>query len=419
MVENTSGAVYTPAASDPDGDPVTVSIAGGEDAASFTISGGALSFVSPRNFDLATDSNRDNVYQVTLQASDGKGGSASLNLAVTVTNSKEGIAVRRVASGLVSVVAMTSGHNGSQMLLGQADRTVTRIDGSTGASVAPTVVGGYPGGVRLLGLVQRPGNTVYDGVFRVLRSTDGSIFVDRNGFTLSLTAAGTGTDANAAIALGRLNDIVVAVGDPGGLLAQDASSGFGKLWRIDNVPDPYAGATARFFQAVQVGKGIRQPGGMSVVGGVFAFSDRGQSRADEVSEFVGGGPVNYGWPFFEGDENLQAGAPAGLLRPIFALPLGTGARESAGLVGPVDYSGAIASLSNHVILADRDGSIWSYSRSAYESVTLVGPDRLEVRTEDFRPDAGSIGAPVAIAKDAQGTVYILDADGELFRVESA
>lgn len=417
-VENSAAPFYTAAATDADGDAIAYAISGGADAGFFTLNGGALAFAPPRNFDLPTDSNRDNVYQVTLAASDGKGGTATLSLSVSVTNSKEGISVRRVATGLTNAVALASGNNASELLIGYADGATTRMVGSTGVPAGGQVAAGYASGLRLLGLVQRPGSGIYDGLFRVFRANDGSILLDRGGPVLQLASGGGITNADAAIAIGRLGELVVAVGDPSGNVAQSDGSGYGKMWRIDNVADPYAGASPRFFQAVNAGKGIRQPGGMAVVGGVLAFTDRGATRADEISEFLGGGPANFGWPFIEGEDQLQQGAPASLVRPIFAMPLGTGARESGGLIGPSHYVGVIASLTNHIVIADRDGSIWSYSRDAYAQITQVGPDRLELRTEDFRPDAGSINAPVAIAQDAQGTIYILDGDGELFRVEA-
>ncbi|MCB1723015.1 MAG: DUF4347 domain-containing protein, partial [Gammaproteobacteria bacterium] len=66
-------AVTTVAASDTQSDPVSYSIAGGLDASRFDInsSTGALTFKSAPNYESPTDSNSDNVYVVTVQASDG------------------------------------------------------------------------------------------------------------------------------------------------------------------------------------------------------------------------------------------------------------------------------------------------------------------------------------------------------------
>ena len=71
--ENTT-SVLTVTATDADVPPqtMTYSIVGGADQSKFSItSGGALSFVSPPNFEAPTDANGDNVYVVIVQASDG------------------------------------------------------------------------------------------------------------------------------------------------------------------------------------------------------------------------------------------------------------------------------------------------------------------------------------------------------------
>ena len=58
---------HTATASDPDGNAITFSLAGGADQAQFRItSAGGLSFVTPPDFETPVDANRDNVYLVTL-----------------------------------------------------------------------------------------------------------------------------------------------------------------------------------------------------------------------------------------------------------------------------------------------------------------------------------------------------------------
>ena len=78
----------TVTASDPDaGTTFTYSINGGADSAKFAInsSTGALTFVSAPNFEAPTDVGADNVYNVTVQVSDGSL-TATKAVAVTVTN---------------------------------------------------------------------------------------------------------------------------------------------------------------------------------------------------------------------------------------------------------------------------------------------------------------------------------------------
>ena len=64
--------VGTYTATDPEGDtPITVSL-GGADMSKFEIDGGVLEFKDSPDYEMPTDANKDNVYEVTVQASDGK-----------------------------------------------------------------------------------------------------------------------------------------------------------------------------------------------------------------------------------------------------------------------------------------------------------------------------------------------------------
>jgi VCBS repeat-containing protein len=87
IAENTT-AVTTVTATDPDaGQTLSYSIGGGADAGKFTIGSttGALSFITAPNFEVPTDAGGNNVYDVTVQVSDGNGGSDTQAIAVTVT----------------------------------------------------------------------------------------------------------------------------------------------------------------------------------------------------------------------------------------------------------------------------------------------------------------------------------------------
>jgi VCBS repeat-containing protein len=75
-------------ATDIDGDTVAFAIAGGADAALFTIDAetGALAFAEGRDFEAPGDADGDNVYEVVVAATDGQGGRDERALAVTVTD---------------------------------------------------------------------------------------------------------------------------------------------------------------------------------------------------------------------------------------------------------------------------------------------------------------------------------------------
>ena len=87
--ENSSGSVYQAQASDPEGTSLTYS-ASGADASLFTLdsTSGELSFKQSPNYEQATDQDGDNVYELSISASDGAN-SASQALTITVTNVNE------------------------------------------------------------------------------------------------------------------------------------------------------------------------------------------------------------------------------------------------------------------------------------------------------------------------------------------
>ena len=87
FVENGTGTVYTAAATDPDaGATLTYSLSG-TDAAKFDINAttGVVTFKSAPNYEAPTDSGANNVYNVTVGASDGAL-TTTKAVAITVTN---------------------------------------------------------------------------------------------------------------------------------------------------------------------------------------------------------------------------------------------------------------------------------------------------------------------------------------------
>ncbi len=90
--EGGSNAVATYTAQDPESSttPIIWSLAGA-DSAAFTITGGTLSFGSSPDYENPTDAGRDNVYHVTVQASDDSTNpnTGSLNVTVTITPVEE------------------------------------------------------------------------------------------------------------------------------------------------------------------------------------------------------------------------------------------------------------------------------------------------------------------------------------------
>ena len=89
--ENGTGTIHTYRATDPEGDDFTWIPPGGTDGHLFDISDrGALTFRTPPDFDIEGDADRDNDYQVTVQAEDDNFSTGALHVIVTVTDVNEG-----------------------------------------------------------------------------------------------------------------------------------------------------------------------------------------------------------------------------------------------------------------------------------------------------------------------------------------
>ena len=84
-------AVTNVQAEDPDGDPLTYTLAGGADAHAFTIepSSGVLTFATIPDFETPVDADGDNVYLVTVSVTDGRAAGDTQELSVQVTNRPE------------------------------------------------------------------------------------------------------------------------------------------------------------------------------------------------------------------------------------------------------------------------------------------------------------------------------------------
>src|SRR5437867_3827447 len=135
-VAENSAAVTTVVASDPDaGSTLTYSIAGGDDAAKFTIdaSTGALSFASAPNFEAPTDAGGNNVYYVIVRGSEGTM-SDTQAIAVTVTNVNEAPVIS--SNGGADTAAVNVAENPA------AYTTLFRSDPDAGSTLTYSIAGG-------------------------------------------------------------------------------------------------------------------------------------------------------------------------------------------------------------------------------------------------------------------------------------
>ncbi len=85
--EDRTDAVTTYTATDPEGETIGWSLSG-DDASAFDIAGGVLTFLSQPNYESPADSDTDNAYEITVEASDGTS-TPTLDVTVTVDNVNE------------------------------------------------------------------------------------------------------------------------------------------------------------------------------------------------------------------------------------------------------------------------------------------------------------------------------------------
>ena len=170
--ENTT-SVTTVTSTDVDGGTASYSIIGGNDAGLFSIDSGsgALTFDSAPDFETPTDSNGDNVYEVTVQVSDGNGGTDSQAISVTVTDMNED----PTGSGSLSITSLNDNAGATTLF---ASLAVDDVDaGESDLSVTITLTnpaagtisgGGFAdlgGGVyQATGLTVATANTALDNV---------------------------------------------------------------------------------------------------------------------------------------------------------------------------------------------------------------------------------------------------------------
>ena len=83
--ENSGRALETYRATDPEKTDITWGLSGA-DAGAFSIEDGVLTFNSPPDYESPTDSDSDNLYEVTVEATDEDGETGRMEVTVTVTN---------------------------------------------------------------------------------------------------------------------------------------------------------------------------------------------------------------------------------------------------------------------------------------------------------------------------------------------
>ena len=457
--EGTAGVFYTATANDPEGRPVSYSLGGGADQARFILSAaGALQFLSPPDFEAPTDANADNVYLVSITASDGAR-TATLPLSVTVTDvTGAQLRVRRVVSGMdfPTFLAPVPDATGRVFVVERAGR-IRILTPATGA-IAATPFLDLTGQVStdgergLLGFATAPDFATSGRFYVYLTVLDGTIELRRydtlsnnrdqadaaSGDTILRIAHPRSNHNGGWIGYGPDGMLYVGVGDGGGEgdpdnNAQDRASLLGKMLRIDPATDDFPSDPARDY-AIPDGNpftapdapevwayGLRNPfrNSFDPLTGHLYIGDVGQGAVEEIDLARSGeAGVNFGWPIMEGTQPFRGGSTSGLTAPIAEYLHGSGPREGDSVTGGVVYRGPLESLRGEYLFGDFvQPNLWSIQTGVIQQGTTIPSSRFQLRNADFAPDAGVIDNVVAFGTDWANNVYIVDFDGEIFVIE--
>jgi glucose/arabinose dehydrogenase len=459
--ENGSGVIYTATATDPDGNALTFSLSGGADRAAFSITaGGALSFAQSPDFETPTDADRNNVYLVQLAVSDGAT-SATLDLSVTVTNvGPDAFRTRRVGTGFSAPLYLTGIPDGSgRVLVVQQGGLIRILDPATGA-IAPTpflnvstqiATDGERG---LLGLALAPDFNATGTFYVFLTDSTGTIQLRRY-----RTLAGNRNQADPATAdpiftlAHPLNNHVGGWIDfgPDGLLyvglgdggnggdppnnAQNLNVLYGKMLRIDPRTDAFPADPLRDY-AIPAGNPFAAGGGLPEIWAYglrnpfrasfdpltqnLWIGDVGQSAREEIDLMrPTDGGANFGWRIMEGTLVFNGTPIPGLVPPVAEYSRGTGPREGNVVTGGYVYRGPVEALRGNYFFADFGvANIWSIPVAAAAIGTTIASSAFTLRNAAFVPDAGAFNNVSSFGVDQAGNLYIVDYDGEIFRVEA-
>jgi glucose/arabinose dehydrogenase len=455
--ENSNGAVYTATASDPDGNPLTFSLSGGADRAAFSITtGGALSFSRSPDFEAPTDADTNNVYLVQLAVSDGTT-STTLDLAVTVTNvGPDAFRSRRVGTGFIAPLYLTGIPDGSgRVLVVQQGGLIRILDPATGA-VAPTpflnvsTEVSTDGERGLLGLALAPDFNATGTFYVFLTDSAGDIQLRRY-----RTLAGNRNQADPATAdaiftlshplnnhvggwidFGPDGLLYVALGDGGNggdppNNAQNLNVLYGKMLRIDPRTDAFPADPLRDY-AIPAGNPFAAGGGLPEIWAYglrnpfrasfdpltqnLWIGDVGQNAREEIDLMrPTDGGANFGWRIMEGTSVFAGPTIPGLVPPVAEYLRGSGNVVTGGHV----YRGPVEALRGNYFFADfASSNIWSIPVAAAAIGTTIQSSAFTVRNAAFAPNAGAINNVSSFGVDQAGNLYLVDYDGEIFRVEA-
>jgi glucose/arabinose dehydrogenase len=461
--ENSAGTIYQATATDLDGNALTFSLSGGADRSAFTITAaGALSFVQNPDFEFPADADRNNVYVVQVAVSDGQT-SVTLDVTITVTNAgPDAFRVARVGTGFNQPLYVTGVPDGSgRVFVVEKEGRIRILNPATGAIAATPFLDltgqlSIDGERGLLGFAPAPDFAATGTFYVYLTAAGGQIQLRRyqtlpgnrnqadtaTGDTLLTINHPLSNHNGGWIDFGPDGLLYLAVGDGGdaGDPNNNAQNGFvllGKLLRIDVRGDDFPLDTLRDyiippsnpFASGANGRpeiwalGLRNPfrNSFDPLTQNLWIGDVGQGAREEIDLMrPSDGGANFGWRVFEGTAVFNGTPVAGMVAPVAEYLHGTGPRQGNSVTGGYVYRGPVESLRGQYVFGDFvTGNLWSFPIARAAIGSTIPSSEFILRRADFAPNLGAIGNVASFGVDQAGNLYIVDFDGEIFRIELA
>lgn len=222
-------------------------------------------------------------------------------------------------------------------------------------------------------------------------------------------------------------------GDPQNNAQDITNNRLGKLLRIDplgnnggggqyGIPasNPFVGITG---DDEIWAYGLRNPWRCSfdALTGDLYIADVGQGSLEEidVQPASSTGGENYGWRVREG---TSGGALAGAIDPVYDYSHGAGNNQGFSVTGGYVYRGPIAVLQGHYFFADYvTDRIWSFKWDGSAPGTHNGSNFTDFIdwTDLITTNVGTIANISSFGEDSVGNLYIVDLNGEVFRITGA
>ena len=209
-------------------------------------------------------------------------------------------------------------------------------------------------------------------------------------------------------------------GDPLGN-GQKLDTFLGKILRIDvDAGTPYAVPADNPFRATAGAApeiwayGLRNPFRISVdrPTGDLYIGDVGQNRVEEIDVGLASrrGGENYGWNTTEGSQCFSPASGcnrSGLVLPVYEYSHSEGCSVTGGVV----YRGCrMPDLAGTYLFGD-------FCTGLVRSFRLASGQATDLR--DWTAGLRGIGSPASFGLDADGEAYVVDYDGEVYRLEPA